>query len=131
MQVVVGDIGVDFLHQLLDAAEGAAADRLLSDEAEPALDLIEPAGVSGGVMNVVAPMTCQPALDLLMLVSAVVVGNEVDVKPGWNVAVEMIKKGEKFLMAMTGLALSDHLAIEHVERSEQGGGATAIIIVRY
>ena len=34
-------------------------------------------------------------------------------------------------MPMARLALCKHFAIEHVEGGEQGGGAVAIIIVRY
>ena len=79
MQVVMGHIGIDLLHQLLDAAEGTAPDCLLRDESEPTLDLIEPAGVSGRVMNVVALMTCKPSFNFGMFVRAVVVGDEVDV----------------------------------------------------
>jgi len=37
MEIVTGDVGVDFLHQLADAAERSAPNCLLSDEAEPAL----------------------------------------------------------------------------------------------
>jgi len=79
MQVVMSHIGIDLLHQLFDAAEGTAPDCLLSDESEPALDLIEPAGVSGRVMNVVALMTCQPGFYFGMFVSAVVIGDEMEV----------------------------------------------------
>src|SRR6516162_11531331 len=131
IQVIVNHIVVDLLHQFFDVAEGAAPDLVLRDEPEPALDLVEPAGVSGRVMNVVARVACQPGLDLGMLVRAVVVGDEVDVQTRWNIAVEMVKKREKFLMAMARLALGDDFAIEHVESGKQGGGAVAIIIVRY
>src|SRR5262249_2577534 len=127
MQVIVRNIGVDFLHQLLDAAQRTAPDCLMSNKPQPALDLIEPAGVSGRVVNVVARMACQPGLDLGMFVSAVVVCDKVDVQSRWNIAVEMVKKRKKFLMAMARLALGDHFAIEHVERGEQGRGAMAII----
>jgi len=58
----VGNVGVDFLHQLFDGAEGTAPDGLLSDEPEPAFDLIEPADLGGRVMNVVTRMTCQPGV---------------------------------------------------------------------
>ena len=43
MFIIVGDILLDFFHQLADGAKGAAANRLLSDEPEPAFDLVEPA----------------------------------------------------------------------------------------
>ena len=40
--IVVLDKGVDLFDQILDAAEGAAANGPLSDQAEPALHLIQP-----------------------------------------------------------------------------------------
>lgn len=46
MAVVVFHVGVDALDQVLDVAKGAATNRPLGDEPEPALDLIEPRGVS-------------------------------------------------------------------------------------
>src|SRR5271156_6873044 len=41
--VVMSHVGVDLPHQFPDVAERAAADRLLGDKREPALDLVEPA----------------------------------------------------------------------------------------
>ena len=60
MSVVIDDVAIDFVDQVAHAFERAAANRLLGDEREPALDLIEPAGVGRGVMNVVARMARQP-----------------------------------------------------------------------
>ena len=41
--IIVGDILLNFFHQLSDVAKGAATNRLLSNEPEPAFDLVEPA----------------------------------------------------------------------------------------
>ena len=41
--IVMSDVGVDLRHQLPDVAERATANGLLSDQREPALDLVEPA----------------------------------------------------------------------------------------
>src|SRR6202140_2486432 len=131
MEIVTGDVGVDFLHQLADAAERPAPNCLLSDEAEPALHLIEPTGVGRGVMDVVARPARQPSLNLGMLVGAVVVRHQMDVEPGRNAAVEVIKKREKFLVAMARLAQGNHFAIKGSECREQGGRAGAVVIVRY
>jgi len=65
------------------------------DEAEPALYLIEPAGVGRGVVDVVARPARQPGLNLRMLVRAVVVRHQMDVEPGRDTAVEVIKKGRE------------------------------------
>lgn len=45
--VVMSDVGVDLPHQLTDVAKRTAANRLLGDKREPALDLVEPARVAG------------------------------------------------------------------------------------
>lgn len=45
--IVPGDEGVDAVGQLADIPEGPATDRLLGDEAKPALDLVEPRCTSG------------------------------------------------------------------------------------
>ncbi len=123
MQIIAGDIGVDFLHQLADAAERPASNSLLGDEAEPAFHLVEPTGVGWGVMDVVARPARQPGLNLGMLVGTVVVRDQVDVEPRRDAAVEVIKKREKFLMAMARFAQGNHFAIESIECSEQGGSA--------
>ena len=47
VEIVMSDKGVDLLHRLAHA-ERAAPDRLLGNEGEPALDLIEPARVGSG-----------------------------------------------------------------------------------
>lgn len=51
MAVVVFNIGVDALDQNLDDSKVATTNRLLGDEPEPALDLIEPRRVSRRVMD--------------------------------------------------------------------------------
>ena len=45
LSIVVLDEAFDLFDQFFDAGERSAADRLLGDDAEPALDLIEPRGV--------------------------------------------------------------------------------------
>jgi hypothetical protein len=54
--------------------------------------------------------------------SAVVVRDQMDIECGRDAAVEVIKKGEKFLVTMARFAHGNHFAIEHVERGEQSGG---------
>ena len=43
VRVVMSDVGVDLLYQFADVAERTAANCLLGDKREPALDLVEPA----------------------------------------------------------------------------------------
>ena len=88
----MGDEVIDFLDQFTHVAERAAADGALGDQREPALDLIEPAGVGGSEVKVVAGMAGQPGFDLGMFVGGVVVHDQMDVEFGRDVAVEMLEK---------------------------------------
>jgi hypothetical protein len=58
--VVVSDILVDLVHQFAHALERTAPDGLLRDQCEPAFDLVEPACVGRGVVDVEAGMPRQP-----------------------------------------------------------------------
>ena len=75
MQIVVSDILVNLEHQFADTAKRATSDCVLRDQSKPTLDLVEPARIGWGVMNVVAPMARQPGSDPWMFVRGVVVGD--------------------------------------------------------
>jgi hypothetical protein len=89
MEIVVSYEALDLVHQLANASERAASDRLLSNECEPALDLIKPARLSGGVVQVVTRMAGEPCFDPGMLVSGIVVGDQVHVEIGRDAGLEM------------------------------------------
>ena len=90
MSVVMFDEVVDFSHQFLDAGERAAADGLLGDEAEPALDLVQPRGVRRGEMDVVAraPGQARPA-DHGAFVGGMVVDDEMDIELSRDVTLDV------------------------------------------
>ena len=46
-----------------------------------------------------------------------------------NLAIDRAQEAEEFPVAVTGVALADHLARQHVERCEQGGGSVAFVVV--
>src|SRR5216683_4429479 len=82
-------------------------------------------------MDVEAPMAGEPSLDPRMLVSRVIVDDQMDLEISRNTVVEMVEKSEKLLVPMARFALSDDRTVEHVERRKQGGGAVPIIVVGY
>ena len=127
--VVVFDEGVDAVGELLDAGEGAAADGLLGDDAEPALDLVEPGGVGGREVQVVSGPAGEPVLDLGVAVGGVVVDDQVDVEVLRHAGVDVAEEGEELLVAVSLAAPGDHLAGGDVEGGEQGGGAVADVVV--
>jgi hypothetical protein len=54
-----------------------------------------------------------------------------DVEPGRDTAVEVIKQCAKFLVAVARLTPGNHLAIQDIECGEQGGSAMAAVVVSY
>jgi hypothetical protein len=66
---------VDSGDQVSDASEATSTDRLLGDESEPTLHLIEPGRVGGSVVDLEAGTFCNPESHLGMLMSGVVVDN--------------------------------------------------------
>ena len=80
--IVVLDKGIDLFNQLIHAAKGTTADGTLSDEGKPAFHLIQPGRVGRGVVDVEAGPPRKPDSHLRVLVSGVVVHDEVHVVIG-------------------------------------------------
>ncbi len=128
--VVVGE-AKDPLLELGDGGEGAAADDFLGDDVEPDFDLVEPGGISGGEVEMVAGPGREPAPDAGVLVGAVVVDNEVDIEVRGHVGVNVLEKAQELLVAVARLALGQDLAGGNVQGGEEGGGAVADIAMRH
>lgn len=107
MEVVLINVTLDAGDQLTHALKRSAANGLLGDQAEPALDLIEPARVCRREVHVIASTFGQPCSDLRMLVGRIVVDDEMRVKVCRHRTVNVIEEGDEFLMPMARLALSD------------------------
>jgi len=66
-----------------------------------------------------------------MLVGRVIVGDQVQLEIGADMAVEVVEKGEELLVPMARFALGDDRPVEDVERREQCRGAVPIVVVGY
>ncbi len=79
-RVVIVDLQIAFDHgfEFAGAAEGAAADLLLGQRCEPALDQIDPGGAGGSEVHLEAGPLGQSIADKRGLVGTVVVHNEAD-----------------------------------------------------
>src|SRR5437588_10819284 len=64
-----------------------------------------------------------------MCVRAVIVENHVHDLADWDLGLDGIQELDELLMPVTLHAASDHLAVEHVERGEQRGGAVPLVIM--
>src|ERR1700756_5508337 len=125
--IVMSDELIDALHELLDAGERSASDRLVSDQRKEALALIEPGAVGRDEVHVPAWPPGQPSLDLRMSVGGVVVHDAMDVELGWHSSFDLAQKRQELLMPMARLATGQHRAIEHIQRGKQRCGAMALV----
>ena len=70
----------------------------------------------------------EPAQHLGMLVSSVVVEDDVDHLAGRHRALDGVEEADEFLVPVALHAWADDGAVEHVEGGEQGRGAVAFVV---
>ena len=63
-------------------------------------------------------MPFEPLADLGMLMRRIIVHNEVHLLLGWGFSIDFVEKTDELLMPMTAHALTDDLAVHHVERGK-------------
>src|SRR5437763_6528489 len=128
VRVPVVDVVADLLDQDLDAGEGAAADRLAGDDAEPGFDLVEPGGALGGEVEPDVRVAGQPCLDLGCGVGGEVVQDDVNLLAtvGFD---GFLQEGQEVSAVAAGCELTDDIAGTDVQSGEQvRGSVTAVII---
>src|SRR5512140_189420 len=69
--------------------------------------------------------------DLGMLVGGVVVEDDVDHLAGRHLGLDRVQEADELLMAVALHVAADDGPVEDVERSEQGRGAMALVVVRH
>ena len=74
-------------------------------------------------------MTHQPFANLGMLVGGVVVGDGMDEFAGRHGPLDRVEEADELLMAVLLHAKADDLAVQHVERGRQRGGAVSDVVV--
>ena len=127
--IVVLQVGFDCGLEFGDTMENATADGVAGDQAEEALDLIDPGGRCGREVEMEAGVVLEPSLDLGVLVRCVVVDDEMQIEQFWGVAVDGAQEAQEFLMAMAAHAFADDLARGDIERREQSRGSMALVVV--
>lgn len=131
IRVVVGfgDKVIDGGLDLDDGAEDAAPHATLGEFGNEPLDGIEPRRGSQCEVDGPARMACQPCVDLGMLIGGVVVRDGVDQLSDRNPSLEGVQEPDGFLMPMSVRVLAGDFAVQHIEGSEQGGGAMSLAII--
>src|SRR5271167_4161347 len=76
-------------------------------------------------------MARQPSQHFGMFVGGVVVEHCVDRLLGRDLAFDGVEEADEFEVAVPLHAAADHRSVQHAERSEQGGGAVPLVIMRH
>ena len=64
-----------------------------------------------------------------MRVRAVVVQDEMDVSPAGRLPLDLVQEGEELRMRVAGLARFDHMPLQDIEGSKQGGRPVPRVVV--
>src|SRR5271166_3435746 len=121
---------VDLAFQIRYRVERAATDRLIGDQCKPAFDLVQPRAIRRREVQMKPWALGKPCAHPGVLVSSIVVADQMYIEVLWNVRLDVPQKAQKLLMPMLRLTLREHTAVRNIQRREQGGGAMTDIIVR-
>ncbi len=124
---VLIDCGNQFRH----APEDTTAYAFVGDFTEPSFDHVQPGTGSWNEMQMESRMPSHPRFDSWMLVSPVIVHDQMQIKSGRRLGVDLLEESDKLLMPVARHAIADDLAIEHAQCGEQSGRAIALVIVRH
>jgi hypothetical protein len=115
--------------QFLNAPMRSALDLSLGERCKPTLYLVEPRGMGGGEVKVIARPLLQPMADQRCLVSSVVIQHQMYVEIRWNSIVYLLKKVEELHRTVAAVALAEYIAGRDIESSEQIRDAVSLVIV--
>ena len=99
------------------------------ERGEEAFDHVEPGSRGRREVQVEAGMRLEPALYRRGLMGGIVVDDEMEIETGGGLLVDQFEKAQELAMSMARHASPDDLAVQHVQRREQGGGAVALVVV--
>src|SRR3954465_1123917 len=128
--VVHGQIFANGLFQSQCAAMRTALDLFFSKQSEPALHLINPRGRGGSEVRMEPPMASKPRSHGGGFVCTVVIHDQMHLQSRRYVALHGAEKLQEFLGPVAPMQFTDDLAARYIERSKQGGGAVAQVVVR-
>ena len=114
-----------------NAVKDAASDGIPGDQAEKALDEVDPGRRGRREVEMEAWVAFEPCLDLGMLVGGVVVHHGMQIEGFRCLGIDGAQKAQELLMAVAIHALANDLAGGDVERGEQGRRTMALVIMRY
>lgn len=123
--VVLGEIAVDGSLEVDDGVEDAALEAPLRQLGEEALERVAPGARGRREVEGEALMAVEPGPNLGVLVSGIVVEDDVDGLGGRHLGVDGVEEADELLMPVALHVAADDGAIEHVE-----GGKHVVVPLR-
>ncbi len=111
--------------------KAAAADAFVGQLAEPPLDQVQPGTRCRDKVQMKSRMPPEPGFHAGMLVSPIVVHDQVQIELERDFGIEFLEEADEFLVPMPWHAVTDDFPIEQAQGCEQGGRAVASVVVRH
>lgn len=127
--VMSADVITDGSGQFPHVVERPSAQALLRGVAEPSFDQVKPGTGCGREVKVEARVATQPTLDTGMLVSGIVVHDQMQVPSVGRLLVDVLQETNAFLMPVPWHAIAIDGAVERIQTREQRGGSVARVIM--
>ena len=109
--------------------EDAALQTLLGQFRKVSLHRVKPRAGRGREVKEEPLVACQPRQNGWMLVSGVIVENDMDRLSSRKLGVDGVEEAYELLVAVALHAAADHLALQHVQRRKECGRSVALVIV--
>jgi hypothetical protein len=129
-EVSLGKIRFDGVDQFAHMTETSIANGILSQIAEEPFNEVEPRTACGGEVHVEPWVFCQPFPNAVMLVRAVVIGDQVQIKVLWSLAIDLLEKSQPIDVCVLVLGAGDDLSIQIVQCGKQRYGSMPDIVMR-
>lgn len=125
------EIFFDDADQILDAMKTFATNTFVRDLAEPPFDHVQPGARCWDKVEMKSWMPLEPGYDVGMLVSSIIVYDQMQIHGRWSFRIDLFQEPNKFLMPVSRHAIANHLAVQHAQCGKQCGGAVALVIMRH
>lgn len=110
---------IDFFSEIFSTSKRSSLKRLPGDYAKPGLHLIQSRRISWDEMDMVPGFPRKPGSNLLMLLGCIVVHNDMDIQFWRHVCVNVSRKLQALLMAVSFLRLGHNACAGNIQRSKK------------
>jgi len=124
------NIGLDGADEFGHVWEHAAFDRVVAQVAEESLDHVQPGSAGRREVHMEPRVPLEPGLDLRVLVSGVVVDDQMQIELGRGFAFDLAQELQPLLVPMPRQALADHGTVQRIEGRKQRGRSVALVVMR-